>query len=82
MLYIFRSNLATAANDTLDEGKKFSQTALLKQTVGSKAILQRTQYHERYAENLKWELPRILLLKDRAAFDTCGVYLQTVIGGY
>ncbi len=38
MLNIFRSNLATAANDTLDEGKKFSQTALLNQAVGSKAI--------------------------------------------
>ena len=35
------------------------------------AMLHHPQYRERYAENLKRELPRIPLLKDRAAFDTC-----------
>jgi predicted helicase len=35
------------------------------------AILHHPQYRERYAENLKRELPRVPLLKERAAFDTC-----------
>jgi predicted helicase len=35
------------------------------------ALLHHPQYRERYAENLKRELPRIPLLKDGAAFDTC-----------
>lgn len=35
------------------------------------AMLHHPQYRERYAENLKRELPRIPLLKDCAAFDTC-----------
>lgn len=35
------------------------------------AMLHHPQYRERYAENLKRELPRIPLLKDRAAFETC-----------
>jgi predicted helicase len=35
------------------------------------AMLHHPQYRERYAENLKRELPRIPLLKDRAAFNTC-----------
>jgi predicted helicase len=35
------------------------------------AMLHHPQYREHYAENLKRELPRIPLLKDRAAFDTC-----------
>ncbi|HJT56005.1 MAG TPA: type ISP restriction/modification enzyme [Ktedonobacteraceae bacterium] len=34
-------------------------------------MLHHPQYRERYAENLKRELPRIPLLKDRAAFETC-----------
>ena len=34
-------------------------------------ILHHPQYRQRYAENLKRELPRIPILKDRAAFDTC-----------
>jgi len=35
------------------------------------AMLHHPQYRERYAENLKRELPRIPLLRDRVAFDTC-----------
>ncbi len=35
------------------------------------AMLHHPQYRERYAENLKRELPRIPLLKDCAAFNTC-----------
>jgi predicted helicase len=35
------------------------------------AMLHHPQYRERYTENLKRELPRIPLLKHRAAFDTC-----------
>ena len=35
------------------------------------AMLHHPQYRERYAENLKRELPRIPLLKDCAAFDIC-----------
>lgn len=35
------------------------------------ALLHHPQYRERYAENLKRDLPRIPLLKDRMAFDTC-----------
>jgi predicted helicase len=35
------------------------------------AMLHHPQYRERYAENLKRELPHIPLLKDRAAFDIC-----------
>ncbi|MGB8347032.1 MAG: type ISP restriction/modification enzyme [Ktedonobacteraceae bacterium] len=35
------------------------------------ALLHHPKYRERYAENLKRELPRIPLLKDRTAFDTC-----------
>jgi predicted helicase len=35
------------------------------------AMLHHPQYRERYAENLKRELPRIPLLKDRSAFETC-----------
>ena len=34
-------------------------------------MLHHPQYRERYAENLKRELPRIPLLKEREAFDTC-----------
>jgi predicted helicase len=35
------------------------------------AMLHHPQYRERYAENLKRELPRIPLLRSRAAFETC-----------
>ncbi len=35
------------------------------------AMLHHPGYRERYAENLKRELPRIPLLKERAAFETC-----------
>jgi predicted helicase len=35
------------------------------------AMLHHPQYRERYAENLKRELPRMPLLKDCAAFATC-----------
>ncbi len=35
------------------------------------ALLHHPQYRERYAENLKRELPRIPLLNNRAAFETC-----------
>ena len=35
------------------------------------ALLHHPQYRERYAENLKRELPRIPLLDDSAAFETC-----------
>jgi predicted helicase len=35
------------------------------------AMLHHPQYRQRYAENLKRELPRIPLLKDCAVFDTC-----------
>jgi predicted helicase len=35
------------------------------------AMLHHPQYRERYAENLKHELPRIPLLRDRAAFEIC-----------
>ncbi|MGI9061716.1 MAG: type ISP restriction/modification enzyme [Ktedonobacteraceae bacterium] len=35
------------------------------------AILHHPKYRERYAENLKHELPRIPLLKERSAFETC-----------
>ena len=35
------------------------------------AMLHHPQYRERYAENLKRELPRIPLLKERGAFDIC-----------
>src|SRR5579863_9389487 len=35
------------------------------------AMLHHPQYRERYAENLKRELPRLPLLKDCAAFETC-----------
>jgi predicted helicase len=34
-------------------------------------ILHHPQYRERYAENLKRELPRIPLLREREAFDLC-----------
>ena len=35
------------------------------------SILHHPQYRERYAENLKRELPRIPLLNQRSAFETC-----------
>lgn len=35
------------------------------------AMLHHPQYRERYAENLKRDLPRIPLLKERSAFETC-----------
>ncbi|OLE37326.1 MAG: hypothetical protein AUI36_26575 [Cyanobacteria bacterium 13_1_40CM_2_61_4] len=35
------------------------------------AMLHHPGYRKRYAENLKRELPRIPLLKDKAAFETC-----------
>jgi predicted helicase len=35
------------------------------------AILHHTQYYKRYSENLMRELPRIPLLKERSAFETC-----------
>jgi predicted helicase len=35
------------------------------------ALLHHPQYRERYTDNLKRELPRIPLLKDAAAFETC-----------
>jgi predicted helicase len=35
------------------------------------AMLHHPRYRERYAENLKRELPRIPLIKERGAFETC-----------